>query len=260
MKTMLDSRAGPARDLAVPQRPHPVDDLVHDLGGGQVAVQPRLPGGAERAVHPAARLRADAHGDPVRVAHQHRLDERAVEQPPQRLAGGVVVAADVPHDGHQLGQQRLRELLARGGRDVGPLRRVVRVPREVVLRELLGAERLLPDRGDGLLALGGREVGEMPRRLLGSAGGDESEFSGCRHGPTSVADQLREPRPERGGGGHPWVPTVSVGRPRTAQGRPSPCGHAPLGSTSGCLQRVRKFGSGGRISVGGSTRLDGPRQ
>jgi hypothetical protein len=61
----------------------------------------------------------------------------------------------------------------------------------------------------------------MPRRLLGSARRDESEFSGLRHGSTSVADHLREPRPERGGGGHPWVPTVSIGRLRTAQGRPS---------------------------------------
>ena len=45
----------------------------------------------------------------------------------------------------------------------------MRVPREVVLRELLGTKRLLADRGDGVLALTGREIGKMPRRLLGSA-------------------------------------------------------------------------------------------
>ena len=61
MKTMLDSRAGPAGHLAVAQRAHPVDDLVHDLGGGQIAVQTRLPGRAERAVHPAARPASEMH-------------------------------------------------------------------------------------------------------------------------------------------------------------------------------------------------------
>src|SRR5690606_4442661 len=79
---------------------------------------------------------------------------------------------------------------------------------------------LLTGRDDRLLALGGREIGKVPRRLLGSARRCEGEFSGLRHGCTSVADRLPEPRPEWGGGGHPWVPPVSVGRPRTAQGRP----------------------------------------
>src|SRR5918997_627096 len=49
--------------------------------------------------------------------------------------------------------QLIPHLGARPGGDVGPLLRVVRVPREVVLRELLGTKRLLADRGDGVLAL-----------------------------------------------------------------------------------------------------------
>ena len=96
----------------------------------------------------------------------------------------------MPDDRHQLRKQRLLELSARGGRDVRPLGRVVREPREVVLRELLGTKRLLTDRGNGLFTLGGREIGKMPRRLLGSARGDECEFSGLRHGRTSVADRI----------------------------------------------------------------------
>lgn len=49
---------------------------------------------------------------------------------------------------------------------------------------------------------------------------DGCQISGCRHNTSSVADHLRDPRPERGGGGHPRASPVSVGRPRTAQGRP----------------------------------------
>lgn len=233
-----DDVAQPRRtpgDLAVTQRPHTVDDLVHDLAGGQVPVEAGLSGGAERAVHPAARLRADAHGHPVRVAHQHGLDERAVEEPPQRLAGGVLVGRQVPHDRHQLGKQRFLELAARGGRDVRPLGGVVRVPGEVVLRELLGTKRLLTDRGNRLFALGGREIGKVPRRLLGSARRDKGEFSGLRHNPSSVADQYHRPRPQRGGGRHPRVPPVSFARPRPAshaRGRP-PTSHRPGASRRG---------------------------
>lgn len=104
---------GPTGDLTVPQRPHPVHDLMDDLGGGQIPVQPRLPGRTERAVHPAPGLRTDAHGHPVGIPHQHRLDERPVEQPPQRLAGRPLVRRQMPYDGHQLGKQHLLQLPAR---------------------------------------------------------------------------------------------------------------------------------------------------
>lgn len=160
----------PSGNLPVAQGPHPIHDLVHDLGGRQVPVEPGLSGGAEGTVHAAARLRADAHGDPVRVAHQHGLDERPVEEPPQGLAGGVLVGRQMPYDRHQFGKQRFLKLGARTGGNVGPLLRIVRVPREVVLRELLGTKRLLTDRGNGFLALGWREIGKVPRRLLGCAG------------------------------------------------------------------------------------------
>ena len=86
MKTTLLTRSGGARtaagNLAVDQRAGRRDDLLDDLGGRQVAGQARLAGGAERAVHAAAGLARHADGDPVGVAHQHALDEGAVEEPP----------------------------------------------------------------------------------------------------------------------------------------------------------------------------------
>ena len=58
---------GPAGHLPARQRPGAGEHLLDDLGGRQVAGQPGLPGGAERAVHPAAGLRRDAHRDPLRL-------------------------------------------------------------------------------------------------------------------------------------------------------------------------------------------------
>jgi hypothetical protein len=75
--------------------------------------------------------------------------------------------------------------------------------------------------------------------LLYSSTADSCQFSGCRHNPSSVADQLWGPRPERGGGGHLWVPTVGVGRLRTAQGRPR-----GLGSDHSCTWRTTRAGRG----------------
>ena len=83
-----DHVGDPARaagDLAAGERAGAGDDLLDDLGGGHVAVQPALAGGAERAGHAASGLGGHAHGDPAGVAHEHRLDQRAVEEPPQRL-------------------------------------------------------------------------------------------------------------------------------------------------------------------------------
>ena len=117
MKTTLDSRPGRAQ-RAVPGRPRGQPDLLDDLGRRQVALQPTLPGGAERAGHPAAGLAGHAQGDPVRVAHQHRLDQRAVVGPPQRLAGVAVVAGQRADLGQQFGQQRVDELGA-GRRPAG---------------------------------------------------------------------------------------------------------------------------------------------
>ena len=82
--------------------------LLEDLGGRQVALQPALARRAERARHAAAGLRRDAHGVALRVAHQHRLERRAVDRAPQHLAGLARVALDLAHRVEQLREQRIR--------------------------------------------------------------------------------------------------------------------------------------------------------
>ncbi|MGW3656831.1 DUF6233 domain-containing protein [Streptomyces sp. NPDC005151] len=62
----------------------------------------------------------------------------------------------------------------------------------------------------------------MPRRLLGSAGRDESEFSGLRHGSSSVADT-------------PWCQQSSPAQ--EGQVRPRPAGGDPCRSPSAALRR-----------------------
>ena len=99
MNTTLDNRPGSA-ERAVRRGARRGTDLIDDLGRRQVAGEAALPGGAERAGHAAAGLAGDAHRDALaggaarRVAHQHALDQRAVVQSPQRLAGGAVVGGD----------------------------------------------------------------------------------------------------------------------------------------------------------------------
>ena len=115
-------------------------DLLDDLGGGQVAGEPGLPGGAEGAVHAAAGLARDAHGHALGVAHQHALHEGAVEQPPEHLAGGAAVGGELAHLRHQRRGEQRRQVVARCRRDVGPRRRVVCEAVEVLARHLVGAE------------------------------------------------------------------------------------------------------------------------
>ena len=100
MNTTLDSRPGPASapPRAARRGQH---DLVDDLGRGQVAGQPALAGGAERAGHAAAGLAGHAHGDPVRVAHQHALDQRAVVRRHSVLRVAPSSQAMLAHRGQQ---------------------------------------------------------------------------------------------------------------------------------------------------------------
>ncbi len=167
-----------ARDLVAGQRACSGDDLLDDLGGGHVALESALAGRAERAGHAAPRLAGDAHGDPVGVAHQHRLDERSVEELPQRLAGGAAVGLEGAQRRHQLRQQPLDQLGALSRRQVGHLPGVVDEAGEVVGRELLRAEARQPELLEPRLALGRRQVGEVTRRLAAPLGLLEDEGKG----------------------------------------------------------------------------------
>ena len=169
MKTTLETRGGlggssenagrSVRDLAVRERAGAGHDLGHDLGRGQVTGQARLPGRAERAGHPAARLRRHAHRDPVRVAHQHRLDQRPVEAAPQRLARGPVVAGQLALRSEQRRQQGAGQCGAGGARQVGHVVGMLGVPAEEVPGQLDRPKRRLAQIGDGSAAGGQVQVG-----------------------------------------------------------------------------------------------------
>ena len=169
---------GTAGHLAARHRPGPGDDLLDDLGGRHVALQTAHAGGAERAGHAAAGLAGDADGGAVGVAHQDRLDEGAVEELPERLAGGALVGLERAQRRHQVGQQRRDEVVALAGREVGHLGRVVDEPAEVVGGELLGPEARQPHLLQQRLAARLVEVGEVARRLLAPARLVEDEGQG----------------------------------------------------------------------------------
>ena len=75
----------------------PVQHLVDDLARRQLAAEPGLAGGAERAAHRAARLAGDADRGPRRraaatgVAHQDRLDALPVGQLVDGLGGQAAI-------------------------------------------------------------------------------------------------------------------------------------------------------------------------
>ena len=145
-----------ARDLAAGQRPGAGDDLLDDLGGGHVALQAALAGGAERAGHPAARParrrtswpgRGSASA-PTRRARRRTASTASCGWCPCRPRACAAASSGA-------GSSASTSLLAVGGRQVGHLGRVVDQPGEVVGGELLGAEAGQPELGDQRLALGG---------------------------------------------------------------------------------------------------------
>ena len=139
--------SGPPGDLAARERAGAGDDLLDDLGGRQVAGQPGLAGRAERAVHAAAGLADETHiVTRSGVAHEHRLDERAVEAAATASCGSCRrrSSASLDRRSSSGGSSAVDELrrAASAGRSVIVVG-VVGEPAEVVPRELLGAERRL---------------------------------------------------------------------------------------------------------------------
>ena len=132
---------------------------------------------------------------PLGVAHQHALDQRAVEQPPGRLDGSPAVAGLPPGHGEQAGQTARRPARCRvaAGRSViwsGSSSQ----PVEVVHGQLTGSERLLPRPGDHVGTLGEGEVGEVAR-WLGSASGTSASV---RAGAAALGVRTRRTRPSGG--------------------------------------------------------------
>ena len=104
MKTTLLTRSGASRSSSPPPASSPRRSAraAHTTCStisavDMLRVRPGLAGGAERAVHAAAGLARDADGDPLGVAHEHRLDDGAVVQAP-RVLHRLAVVGDALHD------------------------------------------------------------------------------------------------------------------------------------------------------------------
>ena len=204
-------------------------DLVDDLGRRQVAPEAELAGGAERAADRAADLARDAQRRPLarpgprRVAHEDRLDERAVAEPVERL----------------LGQAAVRR------RDVGRRERV-----EAERGVELGAQRGRqgPDLGRGADVPAPQGVGDLARPVAGWPCASEpvAELVGLerRTGPAARRTARRERRTRRvRSDGRGIVPTMLAGpgeddaadEPRGGHGgsRPRPsAGRRPAGPSA----------------------------
>ena len=137
--------------------------VIGDLRRGQVALQPALPGGAERAGHPAPGLAGHTDRRPVGVTHDDAFKQGAVVGPPQGLAGSAAVAADLAHRREQRRQHLAHQPRPGRSRYVGHAGLVHAEPAEVVVRQLPGAQRLVPQRGDRLRALLRRQVSQVTR-------------------------------------------------------------------------------------------------
>ena len=201
MNTTLDRRTGLAQ-RAVAGGGRGLAHLLDDLGGGQVALQTALAGGAERAGHAAPGLAGHADRRPVRVAHQHGLGAGAVVRRPERLAGGAVVAGQLLHRGDERRQQRGEGLPCRRGQ-VGHRGEVGGEVAEVVAGELVGPERGQAELGDDGAPLRGLEVGEVAGRQR-ALGGVEHEGKGghgtfqcalCPDAPAMITGSVRK-RPD----------------------------------------------------------------
>jgi hypothetical protein len=106
-----------------------VERLVEDLRRGEVATEPHLAGGAERASERAARLAREADRAPaVAVAHQDRFERAPVVGAQQHLLGAVAgprLALEGEREERDLGGERGPET----GRKVGHLVVRLRAPR-----------------------------------------------------------------------------------------------------------------------------------
>ena len=122
----------------------------------------------------------------LRVAHQHRLERRSVDRPPQHLSCLAGVALDLPHRVEQAREQRVGDLFAHRRRQIGHLMRVGDQPAVVLVGQLLAAKRRQPQLRNGRRASGLVEVGEVPRRH-GASRSVENQRRGLGHDVLSVS-------------------------------------------------------------------------
>ena len=156
---------GPARELSISARGLGLANLVDDLRRRKVTSQSHLSRRAERARHAAASLRRDAQRRSLGVAHENRLDLRAVVQAPQVLDRAPTVSFQRHDLGDEVRKERLRHRIAHPGRDIAHVRGVGFKMREVMARQLIGAKSGQPQVLEYLLTARGIQICEVRRRL-----------------------------------------------------------------------------------------------
>ena len=156
---------GPARELSISARGLGLANLVDDLRRRKVTSQSHLSRRAERARHAAASLRRDAQRRSLGVAHENRLDLRAVVQAPQILDRAPAISLQRHDLRHELRQQSIRHRVAHPGRHIAHVRGIGFKMREVVARQLIGAESGKPQVLEHLLAARSIQVSEVRRSL-----------------------------------------------------------------------------------------------
>ena len=117
--------AGTARHLVARERPGPATTCSTISAVDMLRCRPPWPVAQNGQAMPQPAW-LETQSDPARVAHEDRLDQRTVEEPPQRLAGRALVGLERAQRRHQRRQQRRhqpRRAARPGGRSSAPGRR-----------------------------------------------------------------------------------------------------------------------------------------
>ena len=140
-----------------------MDELLHDLAGGEVALKARLRGGAEVTAHGAAHLAGNAARCTLRVEvrHQHRLHGAPVIQAQQQLRRAIF--RHLPHGeagggGGKFGLQTLGKIC--GQQRAGALLAFVPMHFEEIAQHTWRVGGFEALRGQPRAQLLGREVGQ----------------------------------------------------------------------------------------------------
>ena len=155
-------------------------ELLNDLARGQVTVQTALAGSTERAGHTAAGLGGNTQRSASWVAHQNRLQQRAIMQTPQGLSGLAVIRGSSPDRLHEFREESFLDCFALAGGDIGHILHIVGIVLVIVLSQLLCTEFRQANFCELVNALGFGQVREVLRGKS-AARGREVKFHWLSH-------------------------------------------------------------------------------
>ena len=199
MNTMLVTRCGASRSSCVAAGKPAAASMRAACttcstisAADMLRVRPAWPVAQNGQFMPQPACDGDAERDAARVAHEHRLDEGAVVQPPDRLDGRPVVGGAACAPGRSAGRQQVARRARRGSPWAGRScpRATPRAARSSGSRAAWRGSPCAPAPRRPPCARPGFEVGEVPRRLA-AAGGGEGQLAR----PWPVQTWAREGRP-----------------------------------------------------------------